>query len=234
MEKGKTKKCVAIIPARGGSKTLPKKNIIDFCGRPLIFWTIEQARETKSIDDVYVTTDDDAIADISQQFGAKVIKRPAELATDTSSSEDALVHAIDIIEKEYPVGLVVFLQATSPLRGRDDIEEAISHYLKERADSLFSCSTVNDFFVWQKKADTRVSITYDYLSRKPRQKIDPFYLENGSIYIFTPQLIRKEHNRLGGKIAVYVMDSWKSIEVDNADDLEMCRYYFENKLLHQK
>ena len=108
-----TKKCVAIIPARGGSKSIPQKNIIEICGKPLISWTIEQAQSSNSINDVYVTTDDTMIARISEQCGAHVIQRPAELATDTASSEDALLHALDCIEKERPVDLVVFLQATS-------------------------------------------------------------------------------------------------------------------------
>src|SRR4051812_30272931 len=109
-------KTVCIIPARGGSKGIPRKNLIDFCGKPLISWSIAQARNSKFISDVFVTTDIREIAQQSETFGAKIIQRPDELATDTASSEAALIHAVDEIEKKGKIDLVVFLQATSPIR----------------------------------------------------------------------------------------------------------------------
>jgi len=224
---------IAIIPARGGSKGIPRKNIVDLAGRPLIAWTIEQAKKSQLVDIVFVSTDDDEIAQISQKYGAEIVKRPPQLATDTSSSEDALLHAIDFIEceKNNTVNTVIFLQATSPVREEDDIDNAIRKYLSEKADSLFSCMRIQDYFIWQNKEGEYCSVSYDYHNRRLRQSIEPRYLENGSIYVFSSELIRTERNRLGGKIAIYEMPFWKSFQVDDRDDLEICEYYVRTKLL---
>jgi N-acylneuraminate cytidylyltransferase len=224
---------IAIIPARGGSKGIPKKNIVNLAGRPLIAWSIEQAKSSQLVDIVFVSTDDDEIAEISQKYGAEIVKRPPKLATDTSSSEDALLHAIDYVEceKNNTVNLVIFLQATSPVREKDDIDNAVRKYLSEKADSLFSCMRIEDYFIWQNKEGSYCSVNYDYRNRRLRQSIEPRYLENGSIYVFSPELIRNERNRLGGKIAIYEMPFWKSFQVDDRDDLEICEYYIRKKLL---
>ena len=117
---------VAIIPARGNSKGIKNKNIINFCNKPLIYWTIKQSLKSKYIaQNVYVTSDNRDILDLSASYGAMPIIRPDELSGDTSSSEDALLHAIEIIEKTTSIDLVVFLQCTSPLREADDIDNAI-------------------------------------------------------------------------------------------------------------
>jgi len=182
---------VAIIPARGGSKSIPKKNIIDFCGKPLISWNIKQALESKCVREVYVTTDDKEIADVSHKYGARIIWRPVELATDTSSSESALLHAIDEIEKIHKIDVVVFLQTTSPLREPSDIHRAIEIFISKSADSLFSAAVLEDFCVWEDEGGDLKSITFDYKNRGRRQDRKPYYLENGSIYIFKPEVIKQ-------------------------------------------
>jgi len=218
---------VSIIPARGGSRGIPRKNLVPVAGRPLIAWSIEQARNARLVDRVFVSTDDDEIARVSREGGAGVVERPAELATDAASSEEALLHAIDVIERTEaaPVDLVVFLQATSPVREGEDIDNAIRHYRSEGADSLFSCTRIRDYFIWEEKDGAYVGAGCDYRNRKPRQGITPRYLENGSIYVFTPGLIRKEHNRLGGRIAIYEMPMWKSFQIDHRGDVELCEFY---------
>lgn len=231
MNKKNIKKCVAIIPARGASKSIPGKNIIDFCGKPLIAWTIEQALESSHIDEVYVTSDDKEILDIAAEYGAKIIKRPSELATDISTSEDALLHAITEIENDKEIELVTFFQATSPLREIDDINMAIERFFSEGADSLFSATLLNDFYAWEPDANGLRSITFDYKKRTRRQDNKPYYLENGSIYIFKPKIIKQYKNRLGGKIALYHMPFWKSYEINNPEDTEICKYYMKNKIL---
>jgi CMP-N,N'-diacetyllegionaminic acid synthase len=227
---------IAIIPARGGSKGIPKKNIINLAGRPLIAWSIEQAKSSQLVDIVFVSTDDDEIAKVSCKYGAEVVKRPPQLATDTSSSEDVLLHAIDFIEceKKIKIDIVVFLQATSPVREKDDIDNAIRQYLSAQADSLFSCTRIKDHFIWEEREGQYVSANYDYRKRSLRQKIKPQYLENGSIYVFRPELIRHELNRLGDKITIYEMPFWKSFQVDDLDDLEICEYYVREKLLTEQ
>ena len=149
----KNKSVIAIIPARGGSSSIPNKNIINFYGKPLITWTIEQAVNSKYISDVYVSTDDKKISYISSKYGANVIERPGELATDFSPSEDALLHALSIIEKQRKISLVVFLQVTSPLRVAKDIDDAIEFFNHEKGDSLFSAAILGDFCVWAKKEE---------------------------------------------------------------------------------
>ena len=128
---------VCIIPARGGSKRIPGKNIMQFCGKPLIAWSIEQAKASKYIEEVYVSSDSYKILRISGEYGALAIKRPEELATDTSLSEDALLHALDYMDSP---DVIVFLQVTSPVRTTEDIDDAIAQFLIAGADSLFSIS----------------------------------------------------------------------------------------------
>lgn len=218
---------VAIIPARGGSKSIPEKNIIDFCGKPLIAWSIIQARESKYIQQVFVTTDNEKIGKVSREYGAFIIDRPEELASDASSSEDALLHAMSEIEKQHDFESVLFLQATSPLRESSDIDMAIEMFHSKKADSLFSASLYKDLCLWKDNANNMESITYDFRDRKRRQDRNPYYLENGSIYIFKTHIIKQDNNRLGGKIIHYDMPVWKSHEIDDVEDVEICSYYMQ-------
>jgi len=126
-----------IIPARGGSKRIPRKNVMEFCGKPLIAWSIEQAKASQYIEDVYVSSDDDEILKVATEYGAIKIKRPRELATDSSLSEPALIHALGNMDNP---DVVVFLQATSPVRGENDIDDAITQFITREVDSLFSVS----------------------------------------------------------------------------------------------
>jgi N-acylneuraminate cytidylyltransferase len=226
-------KAIAIIPARGGSKSIPGKNIVNFCGRPLIAWSIKQAKASKYIEDVYVTSDDREILSISRNYGAQIINRPKRLATDTSGAEETLLHAIKSIReaKREDIDIVVFLQPTSPLRTSKDIDKAIELFRLKKADSLFSAALLEDFCVWKAEGDKLLSVTYDYQKRGRRQDRKPYYLENGSIYIFKPQVLRKYNNRLGDKIVIYTMPFWQSYEIDNLEDLEICKYFMKNKIL---
>lgn len=225
---------VCIIPARGSSRGIPQKNMIDFCGKPLIVWSIEQARASQFIKEVYVSSDDRSILKVSKEAGVKTIERPQHLATDTSPSEDALLHAISHIQKseKQKVDLVVFLQATSPTRTSEDIDNAISQFLSKKADSLFSAVTLGDSCIWSVNKDGLRSLTFDYKNRGRRQDRMPYYLENGSIYIFKPQILKKLKNRLGGKIEVFVMEEWKAFQIDTPADVEICEYFMKEKILH--
>jgi YrbI family 3-deoxy-D-manno-octulosonate 8-phosphate phosphatase len=217
---------LAIIPARGGSKGIPKKNIIHVAGKPLIAYTIIQALESKNVTRVVVSTDDSEIAHVARQYGAEVIERPGFLATDDSSSEDAILHVLDVLKNEenYEPDLVVLLQCTSPLRQAQDIDKAIDCMVINGADSLLSVS-VSHRFIWRKlPSGVLEPINYDYRHRPRRQDMEPNYLENGSIYIFKPWVIRKYRNRLGGKIHYYIMDYWSSFEIDEPEDLALCEW----------
>lgn len=225
---------VAIIPARGGSKGIPNKNIVDFSGKPLVAWSILQALAAPSVDLVVVSSDSDEILEIAKSYGAKVVKRPPELSTDSVSSEMALIHSLDRLEEEYgPVASVVFLQATSPLREPEDIEGAINTFEAQGLDSLFSQAVYEDLCVWSEENGTLKGKTFDPEKRGRRQDRAPLFLENGSIYIFRPDLLRETHNRLGRKIGRFSMDLWKSFEIDSYDDLEICEILFQRHLLQR-
>ncbi|MDA8016075.1 MAG: acylneuraminate cytidylyltransferase [Thermoanaerobaculia bacterium] len=211
---------LALIPARGGSKGIPRKNLAPFGGRPLLAWTIEQARSTPEIARVVVSTDDDEIATVARTWGAEVIRRPESLAGDEASSESALAHALDALAADgYEPDLVVFLQATSPLRRPGEISRALASLEAAGADSLFSASTVHGF-VWRQNSQDLQALTYDSASRPRRQDIGEDLLENGSIYVFEPWVLREHGNRLGGKIAIHRMDPLDSFQVDDPGDLE--------------
>lgn len=221
-------KVAAIIPARGGSKGIPRKNLIDFCGKPLIAWSIEHCLKTKGIGGVWVSSDSDEILEIAVSFGAQAIKRPAELSTDTASSEVALLHAADVL-KDY--NTFAFLQATSPLRKPDDLGNAIAHFEKEKLDSLFAGALLEDFLIWEKSPSGELkSFNYDYQNRGRRQDRKPQYVENGSFYIFNREVLQTHKNRLGGKIGVYLMDFWQSFEIDELKDVGFISQLFKEKI----
>ena len=226
--------CVAIIPARSGSKGIINKNIIEFCGKPLIGWSIEQAKRAVCIDEVYVSTDGEQIATTSEQFGAKVIWRPKEIANDIASSEEALIHAIDTIEKVEKIDRVVFLQATSPIRKNEDIDGAMTVFENGNYDSLFSMSVLEDYCIWKEDNGQIGSWSYNYEMRGRRQEREKLYLENGSIYIFTPESLRKNNNRLGGKIGMYEMPFDQSYEIDNVEDLSRCEFFMRKCIGEEK
>lgn len=224
---------VAIILARGGSKGIPHKNLIDFAGKPLLAWSILQARAAETVVAVYVSSDSQAILDAAVRYGAHAIKRPDEFATDTATSESALLHALDVIaaEREAEPECIVFLQATSPLREPSDIDGAVAAFRAQGADSLFSDAVLDDFCAWQEEDGVLKGKTFDPFNRGRRQDRKPLYLENGSIYVFKPSLLREKGNRLGGKIARYSMPYWKSYEIDSVENIELCEYFFRKHLL---
>ncbi|MEI8032537.1 MAG: acylneuraminate cytidylyltransferase family protein [Chlorobiaceae bacterium] len=224
---------VAVIPARGGSKGLKSKNIYPVAGKPLLAWTILQALASKSIDRVYVTTDDAQIADVSRKFGAEVIDRPAEISGDKATSESAVLHAVDAIERgeKVKVGTVVFLQATSPLRKPGDIDGALEVFRREGADSLISVTKADDLTIWESKAGRWSSLNFDYHNRGMRQDRPTQFIENGSIYIFTPETLRRFDNRIGEKLSAYEMEFWQTWEIDTIEEIDLIEYYFNRKSL---
>ncbi len=211
---------LAIIPARGGSKGIPGKNIRLLNGKPLLAHTIEQAQHTPQITRIIVSTDDPAIGQIARTYGAEVIWRPAAISGDKASSESALQHVLDILlEREgYDPKLVVFLQATSPMRRPDDVQRAIETLDIEQADSLLSVCPVHGF-IWRRMGENIDSFSFNYRQRQMRQDAPQDYIENGSIYVFKPWVLRQLDNRLGGKIAIYEMAYLDSFQIDEPNDL---------------
>jgi N-acylneuraminate cytidylyltransferase len=214
---------LTIIPARGGSKAIPRKNLVEFGGKPVLAWSIEQARDAKQINRIVVSTDDAEITAVAKQYGAEVVTRPAAISGDTASSEAALVHVLDTLETEeqYRPDLIVFLQATSPLRGENDLDAAIDQLRAEGADSLVSVGPFHGF-VWEIRDGVPKPMTYDPLNRPRRQDIPAEYVaENGSFFIFKPEILRKFNSRLGGKIAVYRQSLVDSFEINEPEDMPL-------------
>jgi CMP-N,N'-diacetyllegionaminic acid synthase len=226
-------KVVAIIPARGGSKGVPNKNIMDFCGKPLIAWTIENCSQSKYVDEVWVSSDSKEILDISKKYGAKIIQRPDGISGDLASSESAWIHAIEFIEKNNNIDLVLAPQVTSPLREVQDIDNAFKLFQDGGYDSMFASSVVEGCFFWQNNENNKLeSINYDYHNRQRRQDIKEKIVENGSFYIFKPEIIQKYNNRLGGKIGFSKMNFWKMFEIDTLEDVRICQALMQEFLLN--
>ncbi|MHA1252132.1 MAG: cytidylyltransferase domain-containing protein, partial [Candidatus Helarchaeota archaeon] len=219
------KKFVALIPARGGSKGIPRKNIKMLYNKPLLAYSIEQSLYSENIDETYVSTDDNLIKKISFKYGAKVIERPFNLATDTASTESVMIHAAEYLN--YDFDYMVLLQPTSPLRFSWQIDEAIELILNKKGDSLLSVCE-NDAFLWDPNGN---SINYDYKKRPRRQDKKWELRENGSIYITKKELLLKENNRLGGKIIFYKMPKWMSFEIDNNFDFQLVEWILKTKFI---
>lgn len=217
------KTILTIIPARGGSKGIPRKNLRPLAGKPLLAHSIVQAKRTPSVTQVLVSTDDEEIATVARSWGAEALMRPSEISGDTASSESALLHALDYIKENEgsEPDMVVFLQATSPCRGEGEIQNAIGTMLQENADSLLSVGPMHGF-VWRVGNKGSVhSFSYDFLNRPRRQDAPEDLIENGSIYIFKPWVLRKFNNRLGGKIAIHRMSALDSFQIDESGDFEL-------------
>lgn len=214
---------VAVIPARGGSKGIPGKNLRLICGKPLLAWSILQARAAKAINSVWVSSDSDDILAIASEYGATPIRRPDVLSGDSASSESAWLHALEEIEGSgVNVDWMVGMQATSPIREASDLDMAIEQVRKDDLDSLLTVTEVEDFFNWRIGPNGPESVNYDYRSRQRRQLIEKRFLENGSFYIFRPEILRIFSNRLGGEIGMHVMGRHKMFQIDNPEDIVLC------------
>lgn len=215
-------KVIAIIPARGGSKGIPKKNLVNFLGKPLLQWSIEAALNSKYITDVVVSSDDDDILRISQKHKNVIpIKRPKELAIDTSRTEPVLTHVIESL-KGRTFDYLILLQPTSPLRKSDDIDEAFNKLLASYANSLISvCS--NDYHPYKSLRindkgflEGIINNEYPFL---PRQELPQTYSANGAIYIIKVKEFIKNYSLITSKTLHFKMSIERSLDIDSKIDL---------------
>jgi len=167
-----------------------------------------------------VTTDDEKIASISKECGAEVFMRPASLSDDVIMPDYAILDVINKLEKaSYKPGVIIFLQPTSPIRDLEDIEEALALFSTQAADSLLSVSSIHGF-IWREDGKGNLSsFNYDYMSRPRRQDAPKDFIENGSFYIFKPEVLKENNTRLGGKIIYYEQSLIKSFQIDTEDEL---------------
>jgi len=218
----KDKTFLAIIPARGGSKRLPRKNILSLNGKPLIAWSIESGVHSKYIDKVIVTSDDEEIIKISKNYNAQTIKRPDELASDTATTFDAIKHTIENLE-EYDY--IVLLQPTSPLRNTRQIDEAIELLLNKKSNAIVSVCEMDHSPLWSNtlpKDNCMTSFLRDEALNKRSQDLETYYRINGAIYICkTDKLLEEESFFLQKNIFAYKMDKKNSIDIDEEIDFKI-------------
>lgn len=213
---------LAIIPARGGSRGVPGKNLRLLAGKPLITWSIMHALGTRGITDTVVSTDCPQIAEIARGAGALVpFLRPAPLASDTAATEPAMLHALVEMERIHPrYDVVALLQPTSPLRAPDMTERALAQMAAQDADSLLSVTESHAFF-WRQHP---VRALYDHENRPRRQDIAPpdrSWRETGSLYLTRRDVLVERRNRLGGHIALFETPEEESFEIDSLTDFHL-------------
>ena len=207
---------IAFIAVRGGSKSIPLKNIKPFCGKPLVCWNIEALEQCQDVDEIIVATDSDKIEDVvaSQSYKkTKVYRRSAENACDTASTESVMLEYINYAKLPAD-DIFMLVQATSPLTETVHFTEALGMYGKGGYDSILTCVRNYRFF-WN--ADG-TSMNYDYMNRPRRQNFDGMLMENGAFYINTVENILASCNRLSGKIGIYEMPEYTATEIDEPDD----------------
>lgn len=213
----------AVITARGGSKGIPRKNVIDIGGKPLIAWSIEAALNSKHFNKVYVTTDDKEIADVSKKFGAEIINRPEELARDETPSLPVLQHAVSFLEERgEKVDAVTLLQPTSPLRTSEDIDRAVELFIEKEPDSLTSvCEADTPYWMIRIKDSFTEPFMEDGKKFTRRQNLPKVYIYNGAIYI-TKRAVLMEQNRIAGeKNIAYIMPKERSADIDGPSDIAL-------------
>ena len=203
---------LALIPLRGGSKSIPKKNIKSLAGKPLSAWTIEAATNCAAINTVYASTDSEEIAEVVQglDLDIKVIMRPAEYASDEASTESVMLHFMSQVDFDN----LLTIQATSPLLTANDLDLALEQFHGQQLDSMLSAVRTKRFF-WN---DDATPINYDPLHRPRRQDFPGTLMENGAFYITKRDILQRYQCRLGGKIGVYEMDESTAVEIDEPDD----------------
>jgi len=215
---------VAIITARGGSKGLPRKNVLDLNGMPLIAHTINAAKESNIFSKIIVTTDDEEIKDVSLKYGAEVIDRSYELSTDTASSLDVIAHALEELKKQgSKYEYFILLQPTSPLRNKIHIQEAWEIYIKRKSSSLVSVSEVehSPFKMLIENGDTIEPFSNWEDLTKPRQQLPKAFLPNGAIYISKVTNFLEDKNLFAKPFEIYKMTKKENVDIDTNDDLEL-------------
>ncbi len=206
---------IAIIPARGGSQSIPLKNIKEFCGKPLIYWTLLACQECEAIDKIVLSTDHELIAETGLSFGfnkLEIHQRSEINSSNEASTESVLLEVIEDTECVLN-DVVLLVQATSPLTTSIHLEEAITQYENTEVDSLLSCVNTKRFF-WNDSEP----INYDFKSRPRRQDFDGYNMENGALYINLIFNIMSYKNRLSGKIGIYLMPDYTALEIDEPID----------------
>ncbi len=222
------KKIIAIIPARGGSKGILRKNIRPLAGRPLLAYSVDAAKQSTYVDRVFVSTEDAEIAEVAEAVGAEVIVRPQEFAQDQSPTLPVLTHVLDVLQQKenFIPDLIITLQATSPLRTAAHIDEALQIFFASQGDSLLGVSHIYEHrFETENQENFVAPVTKERLGRQHRK---PVIIENGFIYI-TPRTLLEQGKILGDKVVPYPVGKESSIDIDDLHD-----FFLAEQLIFKK
>ena len=213
---------LAIIPARGGSRGIPNKNIVPLAGKPLIAWTIQAAQAVPVIDRIVVSSDSEEILEVSARWNAEPLKRPFELATDKADALQVINHAVQALRKTIDPDIVVYLQPTSPLRTSDDIVRALDIFVASDADSLISVFRIENKFLKSFLIDERgylKGISNNEFPFMDRRSLPPLYMSNGAIYLFRQTFFASTQSLYSQKALPFEMPTERSIDIDTPADL---------------
>ena len=213
---------LSIIPARGGSKGIPSKNIVKINNKPLLYYTVDASLKSKFVNRTIVSTDDKKIKKVALSLGTEVIVRPKKLANDTIGLEPTINHVLEYLKtnENYTPDIILILQNTSPLRNSTHIDEALTLFKNKKYDSMLSGFSYYTF-LWKKKKDSSIKpLSYDPNKRPNHQKMDEQLYENGAFFISTLSAFKKSNCRVSGKIGFYKMPIELSYNIDTMKDLE--------------
>ena len=225
------KKVLAIIPARGGSKGVPRKNIRLLAGKPLLAWTIDEAKKSKYIDRLILSSEDDEIIEVARDFGCEIpFKRPVELAQDDTPGIEPVIHAINTLEEKYD--FVVLLQPTSPLRTVEDIDGCIQHCILTESPACVSLTEVQQSPYWMYHLDDNMKLkpfvqNVETINR--RQDLPKVYVLNGAVYVAKSGFILNRKSFLSNETAGYIMSGKNSVDIDTELDFSYCEWLINKK-----
>lgn len=227
-------KVIAFIPARCGSKSIRLKNIKEFCGKPLIFWSLSSLQESHSVDEIFVATDCETIKNVVEEFNFSKVRiyiRSPENATDTASTESVILEFIDNNKSIFQIDdIFLLVQATNPFILSSQIEEAISLFKSSGSDSLLTCARLKRF-IWNEDG---IPLNYDYMNRPRRQDFKGVLVENGAFYISRVENILKYKSRISGRIIIYEMPEYSYVELDEEHDWYIAEFLMYKYILSSK
>ncbi len=223
---------LGIIPARGGSKGIKNKNIVNLCGKPLMYYTIKEALESKIIDKLIVSTDSEEIAKVAKDFGAEIpFMRPRKLATDNAKGIDVILHAIDWFESRgNKFDVVLVLQPTSPLRSYEDIVKAVRFFSDKEANAVISVCEAEHHPLWTNTLpeDMRMdNFISEEIRNKNRQELPKYYRLNGAIYLAKWDYIKKYKDWFHHESYAFIMPQERSVDIDTEIDLAVAEYFLK-------
>ena len=218
-------KTISIIPARGGSRGIKRKNLRIISKKPLLYYTVTASLNARKVDRTFVTTEDKEIALHAKKLGAEVIKRPKSLASNTAQLEPVMFHVLKTLYKKerYIPDVLILLQNTSPLRNSNHIDKALNFFFRNNYDSLLS-GYASHISLWEKKNNQVYPLNYNPKKRPRRQEMSNQFTENGAIYITTFKAFKKSKCRISGKIGMFVMSQKSSLEIDNEFELDLAQH----------